>query len=62
MHGSIVDKKWVQAREEGRSTYASIAKALQDIPDYCMAKLRVKFDMPILLMLDDITMMYKCNH
>ena len=44
MHGGIVDKKWVQAREEGRSTYASIAKALQEIPDYCMAKLRVKFD------------------
>ena len=44
MHGGIVDKKWVQAHEEGPSTYASIAKALQEIPDYCMAKLRVKFD------------------
>ena len=44
VHGGIVDKKRVQACGEGLSTYASFAKALQEIPDYCMAKLCVTFD------------------
>ncbi|KAL5487067.1 hypothetical protein EMCRGX_G019626 [Ephydatia muelleri] len=40
----LLTKQQAQARGEGPSTYAPIAKALHEIPDDGMAKLRVKFD------------------